>query len=196
MIGHNRYEFCLTYRHIIHIFISLSPIQVRFLEIQSLFLPKASWSSSCFRIFFSSFFSFRWILWKTFLRRTTKTYFRNFQESWFTFCHLCQWSFFHSLLLVKLFFFKLKSKHEITYDICIKKSKSFEKPIEDYKLIETYGPNVVSSIGDVWKHQRMLFNPIFSQDSYLEIVCNSTVRFTNELIDLLVNKEVNEIKLK
>jgi cytochrome P450 len=91
---------------------------------------------------------------------------------------------------------QLKSKHDVSYDICIKKSKSFEKPIEDYTLVDAYGPNVLTSIGDVWKHQRMLFNPIFSQDVYLKFVCNSTVRFTNELIDSLLSKDVNEIKLK
>jgi hypothetical protein len=65
-----------------------------------------------------------------------------------------------------------------------------------YQLLDAFGPNVLTTIGDVWKHQRLLFNPVFSQDTYLKFVCNATVRFTNELIELNLKEDENEICLK
>eukprot|EP01080_Neovahlkampfia_damariscottae_P005786 gene5786-9607_t len=85
------------------------------------------------------------------------------------------------------------TKHELIHEVFVKKSKSFVKPLQEYKVVETFGPNVLTTIGDQWKHQRMLFNPVFSQDNYLSFVCNSTVKFTNQLINEQLNKDENEL---
>jgi len=97
----------------------------------------------------------------------------------------------------KILFLKFsESDYQMIYDICIKKSKSFVKPLESYALLDAFGPNVLTTIGDEWKHQRLLFNPVFSQDTYLSFVCDATVRFTNQLIDERLTKDENELCLK
>ena len=62
--------------------------------------------------------------------------------------------------------------------------------------MDIFGPNILVSEGEEWKHQRVLFNPVFTQENYLKFVSDSTVRCTNKLIDLNLKNDVNEIKLK
>lgn len=47
-------------------------------------------------------------------------------------------------------------------EITTRKS-DFPKPLRDYKLLEIYGRNLVSSEGEVWKHHRKIINPLFSE---------------------------------
>eukprot|EP01080_Neovahlkampfia_damariscottae_P009194 gene9194-1280_t len=86
--------------------------------------------------------------------------------------------------------------YQIIHDICIKKSKSFIKPVEVYDLLDAFGPNVLTTTGEEWKHQRLLFNPVFSQDAYLGFVCNATAKFTNQLMNEKLTNEENELCLK
>ena len=81
------------------------------------------------------------------------------------------------------------------HEVSVKKSKNFIKPLEVYKLLDIFGPNVLVSEGEEWKHQRVLFNPVFTQETYLKFVSDSTVRCTKQLIDLYLKDDVNEVKM-
>eukprot|EP01080_Neovahlkampfia_damariscottae_P004021 gene4021-7277_t len=92
--------------------------------------------------------------------------------------------------------FVVVTDFDSVHEINIKKSKTHLKPIEIYKLLDIFGPNVLVSVGSEWQHQRVLFNPVFTQETYLKFVCGSTVKCTKKLMSLKLKETVNEVQLR
>ncbi|OJT02987.1 Cytochrome P450 4X1 [Trametes pubescens] len=58
----------------------------------------------------------------------------------------------------------------------------FPKPLGPYKVLLTFGPNLVASEGDEWKRQRKLVAPAFSEKNN-KLVWDETVRIIYDLFD-------------
>ncbi|KAI0676506.1 cytochrome P450 [Trametes maxima] len=58
----------------------------------------------------------------------------------------------------------------------------FPKPLGPYKMLLSFGPNIVASEGDEWKHQRKLVAPAFSEKNN-KLVWDETVRIVHDLFD-------------
>eukprot|EP01080_Neovahlkampfia_damariscottae_P004020 gene4020-7276_t len=99
-------------------------------------------------------------------------------------------------ILVSFHKFVVVCDFDLVQEICIQKSKNYTKPLEMYRILKPYGPNMLASVGDEWKHQRILFNPIFMQENYLRHVSDSTVQCTNKMLNLFVKNDVSDLALK
>ncbi|KAG4439068.1 hypothetical protein IFR05_005459 [Cadophora sp. M221] len=52
--------------------------------------------------------------------------------------------------------------------------KDFQKPLELYSVLNTFGPNLVSTNGDEWRHQRKVMLPSFN-DAHNSLVWSETI---------------------
>ncbi|KAH9207234.1 cytochrome P450 [Leptodontidium sp. 2 PMI_412] len=52
--------------------------------------------------------------------------------------------------------------------------KDFQKPLELYSLLNTFGPNLVSTNGEEWRHQRKVMLPSFN-DAHNSLVWSETI---------------------
>jgi cytochrome P450 family 3 subfamily A len=55
------------------------------------------------------------------------------------------------------------SDAELIKEVTIKNAKDYPKPLTSYKLIDIYGPNIVSTNDDVWRNHRAIADPAFAE---------------------------------
>ncbi|KAG8805954.1 hypothetical protein FRC17_005255 [Serendipita sp. 399] len=60
---------------------------------------------------------------------------------------------------------------------------TFPKPVEDYKVVNLYGTNVVTAEGDEWKLHRRITAPSFNERNN-KMVCEEATRLVTELFAL------------
>ncbi|KUJ14500.1 cytochrome P450 [Mollisia scopiformis] len=59
--------------------------------------------------------------------------------------------------------------------------RDFSKPIEMYSIVETFGPNLISTDGPHWKHQRRIIQPSFNEANNI-LAWGETVFQTTALV--------------
>ncbi|KAK1218093.1 hypothetical protein PQX77_019252 [Marasmius sp. AFHP31] len=66
----------------------------------------------------------------------------------------------------------------------------FPKPVDDYKILQVFGSNIVASEGELWKKYRKIVSPAFN-DRNNKLVWDETVRIVLDLFDnVWMNKDV------
>lgn len=81
--------------------------------------------------------------------------------------------FFRTLIIVK--------DANIVKDVMLNRSREFPKPEEQYEfLFGFFGPNILTSTGDVWKKHHNLCNPAFSDKNLQHLIKCSREKTLNE----------------
>ncbi len=58
----------------------------------------------------------------------------------------------------------------------------FPKPVDFYSILSIFGPNILISEGDEWKHQRRIVAPAFSEKNN-RLVWDETARIVRDLVE-------------
>ncbi|RDX47256.1 614/534 cytochrome P450 [Lentinus brumalis] len=58
----------------------------------------------------------------------------------------------------------------------------FPKPVDFYRILSIFGPNILISEGDEWKHQRRIVAPAFSEKNN-RLVWDETARIVRDLVE-------------
>ncbi|KAL0484908.1 cytochrome P450 [Acrasis kona] len=72
------------------------------------------------------------------------------------------------------------SAAELIKEVTIKNHKDFPKPSEVFKILDLYGPNIVSTNDDVWKNHRAIADPAFAE-KHMHFLVSDTVKSTKLL---------------
>jgi len=86
---------------------------------------------------------------------------------------------------------------EYARQLCISRRQTVEKPVQGYKLIDLYGPNIVTTIGDEWLKHRTLCNPAFSESNN-RMVVESTLELVENLFgrwERNINKDQGKVNI-
>jgi cytochrome P450 len=92
------------------------------------------------------------------------------------------------------YFIAIVKDPKLIRDIAVKKSKSYEKPIQMYDIFEHFGPNVLTTEGEPWKIQRNFFNPVFSQEKYFKTFVDHVLKYGNKFMEM--HFQSNEPKIE
>ncbi|KAL0490076.1 cytochrome P450 [Acrasis kona] len=65
------------------------------------------------------------------------------------------------------------SSAELIKEVVVKNQKDYPKPSEGYKILELYGPNIVSTNDDVWKNHRAIADPAFAEKHFHFLVADT-----------------------
>eukprot|EP00158_Paraphelidium_tribonemae_P007387 Partr_v1_DN28228_c2_g1_i1_m75687 putative cytochrome P450 len=70
---------------------------------------------------------------------------------------------------------------EVAKEMCNNKV-DFTKPIEIYGVLDLFGPNIVTTLGDVWKKHRRVLGPSFGETNN-RLVHEQTLKLTRQMMD-------------